>query len=61
MEGLKLELKKKKYNIFDAISIPIRCSPISAIIIIFIRVIDGLVPLFLINSTAGVVDAVKKS
>ena len=53
MEGLKLELKKKKYNIFDAISIPIRCSPISAIIIIFIRVIDGLVPLFLINGTAG--------
>lgn len=54
-----MKLVKKKYNIFDIVRIPFKCSAGNTIAIILLKLFDGLIPILLINATAKFIDATK--
>ncbi|MEK4477168.1 ABC transporter ATP-binding protein [Paenibacillus sp. FSL R7-0048] len=50
-------LKKKKYNLFDSISIAFRTNPITVVCILVFAAINGIVPFLLILMNSSFIDA----
>lgn len=54
--GMRVRLEIRKYNILDSIKLPLKYSPIYAILIAVVKVLDGIIPILQVMVMAEFID-----